>query len=556
MNAQNALVVPTGLMNQLAAVSLAFGMAAFTMPCSAQRPQHSVAGGKFAPRGKRRLIVTHDPAQMWEPLTRATLCHLHASFANDPSRWKKAVESLVHAHADAGVDTFVHCVFSRFGTTMPDARTAEPVYNQLRKTVPLKKFQEAGYDVVQIMLDQTHRDGMTFMAGLRMNDRHGISHTPQVHDGVSYVARMWQEKVEWRLEGVPGGFDYSKKPVREAMLAFIEEVLKRYDVDGVEFDYLRFILIFPKGTEQENAPLLTDFHQRTRELLDKASAKRGRRLLLGVRVPNTLAECRTYGYDVKAWIDQNVVDYIVPSQFGYMEVNRPVEPFRELTEGTEVRVYPSLNLWAGPCRFLTVESGLWRPEHYRAAARNFYAFGADGIATYNYLPSKPQYAAFSVVLERLSALSPMVNPGILAGYDRDYLFSKRAHTVIQPRYDVIHLDRAASHPRGTFRFRIAEDLRDASAVLEFKAVGITDSEVLVIELNGAGVPGDRVSRFHIWDGHDHEGRPEPYDLYRFRLDQDMVVFGDNELGVRLAQTDQREGVIEIQEVNVKVHVGL
>jgi hypothetical protein len=409
-------------------------------------------------------------------------------------------------------------------------------------------MQDAGSDTIRTMLDRCHEVGLTFVAAMRMNDRHPIS----------LKEKTWLEHPEWHLklqqDGVywDGGFDYSLEPVRERVLTFIGDLLDQYDVDGIEFDWMRWVYVFRPGTEQQNAPLLTDFHRRTKQLLDRAGEKRGRKLHLGVRVPHIFARCMEAGYDVTAWIKDGLVDYVVPSHFGHMDYNTKVEDFRSLTEGTDCRVYPSTqgHMWTGPCRI-----DMYRPSHYYGIARNFYAFGADGVETYNY-----QFSTVEQIASKVRELKPMNDPAVLSGHDREYLYW-RHHGRLQDagaqsmQYDVIHLPRSESNGSGTFDFRLAEDLGDGqvSAEMEFAAAGIATGDDLSVKINGQQVPPDGIRRFCIWDGHDHEGKEEPYDLFRIALSDPPLKFGDNELGVSLARATGTEGVIRIEDVSVRVH---
>jgi len=111
-----------------------------------------------------------------------------------------------------------------------------------------------------------------------MNDRHGVP-----PNGIA------KEHPEWALFG--GAYDYALEPVRKAMLDFNQEVLDGYDVDGIEYDYMRWCHMFKPGEGKRDTHLLTDFTRRTRKQLDEAAKRRGRgRLVLGVRVTVDCAE--------------------------------------------------------------------------------------------------------------------------------------------------------------------------------------------------------------------------------------------------------------------------
>jgi len=510
---------------------------------------------RYRPRGDRRIVAYYDDSGLYycaNPLVEQR--------PGDTEAWRRALETIIDVHASAGVDTIAQVVFARFTHMLqPDVTSAAvPAYaqrpedddhvrNAVRGVRLVKALHEAGMDLQQILIDRAHRHGMEVMAALRMNDRHPIA----------LKERVYVENPQWHLklgcDGVyhDGGFDYSIEAVRERLLQFIADALEHYDFDGVEYDWIRWVYVFRPGTERDNAPLLTDFHRRTRQLLDEASKRRGRRLRLGVRVPHVLERCMEAGYDIAPWIREGLVDYVVPTHFGHMDYNTRVEDFRELTEGTDCRVYPSTQgiKWTGPCRL-----DEYAPSHFYAIARSFYAFGADGIETYNY-----QFPTFELQRAKVHQLTPLRDPERLAARDRDYLYWHH-HGPLQAtgaqamRYDVIRLERGGTAASGGFGFRLPEDPGNNGllAVLKFKAVGLDSSDVLDVKLNGSVVPPNAIERAHVWDGKDADGKDEPYDVFRLPLGTVPVRYGDNELTVGLAQSSGGPGEIRIEEVEVNV----
>ena len=551
----------------IAAITVSLSVPSVVLSNAGEESQGSKGNSaKYRPRGQRRVITVYDPWGFGGAAMPYRNPVIEDLAKNNPQGWKKAVEAIVDVHAEAGVDTIVHCVFSGFTHLFP-ASVSKVAYHVEHSSCwgniwgkPWKRLTEAGYDFIEIALNQAHRRGLTFLAGLRMNDRHSCRQKE----------KLYLEHPEWHLEGFPGGFDYSKQVVRDRMLAFVKEVLDQYEVDGIEYDWMRWVHVFPRGTEKKNGALLTDFHRRTRELVNQAARKRGRKLLFGVRVPHVLKQCQEVGFDVPTWIEEGLVDYIAPSHFGHMDYNARIEDFRKLTEGTHCRVYPSTqgHGWTGPSRLQE-----YGPEHYYAVAHNWYAFGADGIQTYNY-----QFRWMKAMLPRLLALKPLRDLRVLGEYDRDYLFWRhhgppQAANAAAMQYDVINLNRAATNPRGTFQFRLAEDLTDPklSAVMEFKAVGMAEEDALEVELNRQKVAADRIKCFQVWDGTGElksyqvkdrygkdkwirEGDHEAYYLCRLPLGSPPMLYGDNQLAVRLAKSAGSEGVIRVEEVDIKVHV--
>ena len=72
-------------------------------------------------------------------------------------------------------------------------------------------------------------------------------------------------------------------------------------------------------------------------------APRGRRLLLGVRAPTTLDECRHFGFDVPAWIGEGLVDYVAPTDYHYTDFNMKVDEFARIVRGADsCYLYPAI----------------------------------------------------------------------------------------------------------------------------------------------------------------------------------------------------------------------
>jgi len=346
-----------------------------------------VSAAEF-PNNERRVLTNFDEAQVFIERSRGT---------SDPEEIKAIFEQSVDELAEAGVDTLVWVTFGRFQAMSPSKAIPEVTAYCSREYILLC---QAGYDPIDLLVDRCHQHGMEFIACLRMNDRHELSTAVPVGQFIT-------DHPEWHLKGRGGGpgVNYAYEPVREKVLAYIEELVASHDVDGVEFDYMRWCHMFEPGEGQQNAHLLTDFTRKTRQLLDAAAQRRGReRLVLGVRVPQTLDECEYLGFDVATWIKEGLVDYVVPSDFFYTDFNAPTEDFVKLAEGTDCKIYPAIH----PRLCMGDRARIANLANYRAAVQNFYAYGADGLETYNAVA--PGY------------LRELRDPQTVSQGDRHYLF--------------------------------------------------------------------------------------------------------------------------------------
>jgi hypothetical protein len=104
--------------------------------------------------------------------------------------------------------------------------------------------------------------------------------------------------------------------VRDHTARLIEEAVRRYDCDGLELDFNRFPEFFKEGTTEQRVAKMNSLVERVRQMLGEVGRERGRRLVLGVRVPSnygatppTPETARQLGCDVPAWVRRGWVDY-------------------------------------------------------------------------------------------------------------------------------------------------------------------------------------------------------------------------------------------------------
>jgi hypothetical protein len=100
-------------------------------------------------------------------------------------------------------------------------------------------------------------------------------------------------------------------------LAFkcVEEVCQNYAVDGVELDFFRHPVYFKKyalegKAGEEELKMMTDLVKRIRAMADREGAKRGKPILLTIRVPDSVEFCRAMGLDVERWLQEELVDIL------------------------------------------------------------------------------------------------------------------------------------------------------------------------------------------------------------------------------------------------------
>ncbi len=254
-----------------------------------------------------------------------------------------------------------------------------------------RRLHEAGLDPYAVWIARCRERGISPWLSMRMNDVHNAD------DPASYMhSEFWRRHPE--LRRVPGGagqpwtnhaLNYAHAAVRDHQLAFVRELLERYDPDGLELDWMRFGHHLTPGREQEESHLITAFMREVRELTRSWSARRGRPILLGVRAAAHPDAAAGLGVDAARWAREGLVDLIVPAPFwSSSDFDIPVEFWREKIGAAAERatVLPALEHNARAwIRGATVANDLASAYGFAATALHR---GADGVYLFNWMDSQ------------------------------------------------------------------------------------------------------------------------------------------------------------------------
>jgi len=264
-------------------------------------------------------------------------------------------------------------------------------------------FIKRGTDPLNIVVDFCKRNDIEVFWSLRMNDTHDAW-------GGWYSAVMFpkfkKDHPEWLVSelknpakrGSTHGKDYNRpkkggwtalnyehQEVRDLAFGLVEEVCQNYDIDGVELDFGRNPICFKRqawgqDARQEERDKMTSLLRRIREMRDRVGLKRGRPILLSVRVPDSVECCEAFGFDIVRWMEEDLIDLCVPT--AQFRLN-PWEVSIQLGHKYGVPVYPCLSPWHA--RDPKVKSFRVRtPECIRAQAMVMWDAGADGVYTFNH----------------------------------------------------------------------------------------------------------------------------------------------------------------------------
>jgi hypothetical protein len=199
--------------------------------------------------------------------------------------------------------------------------------------------------------------------------------------------------------------------VRDGQLAVLTELAIDYNTDGVELD----LSCGPGGSSPvlrpeeaaEYAPVITEWLRSVTDVVHNRPAGRG---VVGVRVYPTPQMNARLGLEVDRWITEGLIDYVVPMLYLFftldpcLDISWAVSAAATAdTQGQTTAVYgmlqPYLSPDGGGALAWNAEEDLYpHLQHFRAAAANLYAQGADGV--YSYLARWPHdESVFSMLRE-------------------------------------------------------------------------------------------------------------------------------------------------------------
>ena len=435
-----------------------------------------------------------------------------------------------------------------------------PTVQEWMAHTTLRSLRAAGREPLALVCERCHRHGMHLYASLRMNDGHfafpppadapepggpdfGVPHPDQLWNhqrgaaASPLTSEFWRRHPQYRIgRNWPGSvfsadlLDYSHAEVRAWWLSTITDIATRFEVDGVELDFMRNPFFFHPARVAAGRPLMTAFLREVRDVLDEAGRGRGRHLGLATRCPTALAGCDAIGLDVETWVREALVDVLIPSPTRTNKFETDLRPLAAISRGTGCQVLAGVDTvmpnqtWE-QVRALQAEDRPGTPaaaesdddrllatsRHrvegkrgvlegmplnlWRALAANAYLDGADGVYVFNLWD---QVARHGRHLDG-AILRDGRSPEALARGDKLYAldFEIAGAGVGHPH---AHLAQPASLPlvlsEGTpveLRLKVADTLAEVPAAdleevrLHLLLVNLTPVDGLRVQLNGRDI---------------------------------------------------------------------
>jgi hypothetical protein len=175
-------------------------------------------------------------------------------------------------------------------------------------------------------------------------------------------------------------FDYAVPEVRRRMLDYMAEQLDRYDVDGLEMDFMREAVCFDYVNRPDKAEIMNGFMRDADRITKAAEKKRGHKIKRIVRLPREIEQCLVYGFDPETWVREGLAEHVnVTPRWESCDNDMPIARWKERM--------PSAEISAGIETLCLRNDG--GPAHADADVVNglaaaYVSQGADAVYLYNY----------------------------------------------------------------------------------------------------------------------------------------------------------------------------
>ncbi len=317
-------------------------------------------------------------------------------FLDEIAGRKRIEREMLYPFIDQYADTLITdislCVFCQYSNTPSVVFTdAYAKYAQeIENGLPVnykdiygginKLWQEHGLDVYDIWFKRIRKLGLSGWLSVRMNDAHEPEKEASfLRSDFHYLAKQQDMFIGQEYGYFRKCFDYAKPLVRHMMLAYIAEQLDRYDVDGLELDWLREIYCFDYLKYDNACEIMNEFMRDVKKIVLNAEEKWGHSIKILVRLMRDMEQNTVFGFDVKTWISEGLVDIVtVGPRWATCDSDIPIEKWKR--QCGDVPVYAGLEVLINR----QAEVAMATAEVVRGFAAQFFCAGADKLYLFNY----------------------------------------------------------------------------------------------------------------------------------------------------------------------------
>lgn len=266
------------------------------------------------------------------------------------------------------------------------------------------KYELLGIDPWQLWFERCWEKGVNPWISFRMNDTHGQGSAGSLASKSNNLIADWYwADATLRRINYHGSFTYrgdatanfNNDIIREKWLAYIEEAVNKYNVYGIELDWLRDEIFTTMGNEMADMELMTQFHRDIKAIVDKAEIKWGHEIKIGARVGRDIQTNIEMGFDIITYCAEGLLDVVIPCAYYMTDTEIPVQTWKKVLQSYDVELYPNASMGIiSQCQGDRNGSDIIYYTHaYKSmsesleimagTAASYYAQGADKVYLYN-----------------------------------------------------------------------------------------------------------------------------------------------------------------------------
>jgi len=415
------------------------------------------------------------------------------------------------------------------------------------------KYVYEGGDMVQVLVDTCRKHNMAPFVSLRLNDVHLQEFYEQKVPESLVSCHLYCEHPEWHIdldhrnhEGYyhKRGMDWSRPEVRAHKLALLRELAEKYELAGLELDFLRDNTLFRDDgpSHEERVEIITDFVRQVREAMNAGAP--GQKRYLCVRIPIDMKAHPCMGLDVERLAEAGVDMFNLGVWFDTTQCPGVTQVRERLPESS---LYLEMSHTAGNHRYFLKDGNYGINGNPRTSDQQFYTTahmgyqqGADGLSLWNFVYYRMGHRMDVPVMEPpFHVLKKLTDKAFLARQPRYYMQGKTSYFSQLPR-DI--------KPGETQRFTMQMSVEGPGGPqaskpgrmrVHFKDP-LTAGHEVTLRLNGRLLEAsENLMRFF---GNPFDSLISPTDAHRraWVLPPDAIVEGANEVELSLVKGDERK----------------
>ena len=298
---------------------------------------------------------------------------------------------------DCGIDSVFYCTTQSINSFTHNSQLTEVFTSKSGQFANnrMSALIELGTDPLQLAIDACRQKNQEVFWTLRMNDWHDnfnpalFSRWKREHPELLMGTQKDAAKFPFRdLRHIWTPADFAHPDVRDLIVQIVRDVLNRYDVDGIDLDFLRARWYFQESrlgqpVTQQHIDLLTDMVGKIRKEVLDASKRKGKPILMSARTLSTAAFARQFGTDIERWMKLGYLDLVFTG--GHFDNFTAMG--RDLVRRGHALGLPVYLCLSGS-DFMSrgrphTDLSVGNSDAWRGAAANCWFVGADGLLTFN-----------------------------------------------------------------------------------------------------------------------------------------------------------------------------